>query len=122
ARSPERVGAAAAARRRRPLLGEDGRLFIIAADHTARAILKVGADPRAMADRRDLLGRILTALAQPAVDGVMATPDVMEDLLLLGALDERVAIGSMNRGGLAGSAWELDDRFTAYDVPTLLSS
>ena len=26
----------------------------------------------------------------------------------------------MNRGGLQGAAFELDDRFTAYDVPTLL--
>ncbi len=25
----------------------------------------------------------------------------------------------MNRGGLTGSSWELDDRFTAYDVPTI---
>ncbi|HKT60792.1 MAG TPA: deoxyribose-phosphate aldolase, partial [Gemmatimonadales bacterium] len=77
--------------------------------------LKVGSDPLAMADRRDLLARLLVALDQPKVDGVLAAPDVLEDLLLLGALERRVAIGSMNRGGLPGATWELDDRFTAYD-------
>jgi hypothetical protein len=115
ARTPERVAAAAAARKRRPFLANDGRVCIVAADHPARAALKVGSDPNAMANRRDLLERLLTALKQPGVDGVLAAPDVMEDLLLLGALDQRIAIGSMNRGGLAGAVWELDDRFTAYD-------
>ena len=69
-----------------------------------------------MADRRDLLERILTALDQPGVDGLLGSPDVIEDLLLLDALDEKVVIGTMNRAGLAGAAWELDDRFTAYDA------
>ncbi len=36
--------------------------------------------------------------------------------LLLGALDGKVVIGSMNRGGLAGTVFEVDDRFTAYDA------
>jgi hypothetical protein len=116
ARNPERIARAAASRRRRPLLAADGRTCIVAADHPARAALKVGSDPLAMAHRRDLLGRLLVALAQPGVDGVLGTPDVLEDLLLLGALENKVAIGSMNRGGLPGAAWELDDRFTAYDA------
>lgn len=115
ARSPERIAAAASARKRRPFLADDGRVCIIAADHPARAALKVGSDALAMANRRDLLERLLVALQQPGVDGVLAAPDVMEDLLLLGALDQRIAIGSLNRGGLPGAAWELDDRFTAYD-------
>ena len=119
ARRPERIAVAAAARRRRPLLPEDGRLCLIAADHPARAAVKVGSDPLAMARRRDLLGRLLAALAQPGVDGVLATPDVIEDLLLLEALHGRIAIGSMNRGGLPGAAWELDDRFTAYDAEAI---
>jgi hypothetical protein len=115
ARAPEKIAEAYAQRRRRPLLGDDGKLFIVAVDHTARSVLRVGSNPEAMADRRELLHRALTALAQPGVDGVLATPDIMEDLLLLGALEDRIAFASMNRGGLAGSAWELDDRFTAYD-------
>jgi hypothetical protein len=122
ARHPERIEQAAAARRRRPLLAEDGRLCLVAADHPARAAVKVGSQPLAMARRRDLLGRLLVALAQPGVDGVLGTPDIIEDLLLLDALHGRVAIGSMNRGGLPGSAWELDDRFTAYDADAIARS
>jgi hypothetical protein len=119
ARDPERIARAAATRKRRALLAGDGRTCIIAADHPARAALKVGSDPLAMARRRDLLSRLLVALAQPGVDGVLGTPDLLEDLLLLGALEGRVAIGSMNRGGLPGAAWELDDRFTAYDAESI---
>ena len=122
ARRPELIDQAAAGRRRRPLLADDGRTCIIAADHPARAALKVGSEPLAMARRRDLLGRLMVALAQPGVDGVLATPDVIEDLLLLDALDGRIAIGSMTRGGLPGAAWELDDRFTAYDADAIARS
>lgn len=72
-----------------------------------------------MADREDLLERLLTALSRPGVDGLLATPDVVEDLLLAGALEDKVVVGSMNRGGLAGSSFELDDRFTAYDAGSI---
>jgi hypothetical protein len=116
ARHPERIAQHAAARRRRPLLGDDGRLMLIAADHPARRILGVGNDAHAMADRRQLLENTVVALRRPGVDGLLATPDVLEDLLLLEELDGKVLIGSMNRGGLTGSAWELDDRFTAHDA------
>jgi hypothetical protein len=119
ARHPELIEQAAAKRKRRSLLADDGRTCIIAADHPARAALKVGSEPLAMARRRDLLGRLMVALDQPGVDGVLATPDVIEDLLLLDALEGRIAIGSMNRGGLPGAAWELDDRFTAYDADAI---
>jgi len=111
---PARISEVLRARRRRPLWTESGTLFLIAADHPARGVLKAGRDPRAMADRGELLRRVLVALERPGVDGVMATPDVVEDLALLGALDGQVVFGSMNRGGLGGSVFELDDRFTAY--------
>ena len=113
---PRAVKEAARRRRRRPLVGGDGRLFLVAADHPARGSLGVGGRAFAMADRDDLLARLCTALERPGVDGVLATPDIIEDLLLLGVLENKVVIGSMNRGGLAGSVFELDDRFTAYDV------
>nr|WP_255950010.1 deoxyribose-phosphate aldolase [Streptomyces sp. ODS25] len=112
ARHPEAVAAAAAQRTRRALLGPRQRLMIIAADHPARGALGVGERAFAMADRADLLTRLCRALARPGVDGVLAAADVLDDLLLLGALDGKVVIGSMNRGGLAGAAFELDDRFT----------
>lgn len=94
-------------------------LFIVAADHPARGAVGVGNEPLAMADRADLLRRLQQALAHPRIDGVLATPDIVEDLLLLGSLDGRAVIGSMNRSGLAGAVWELDDRFTGYDAASI---
>jgi DhnA family fructose-bisphosphate aldolase class Ia len=113
-RRPEAIAAAAQARRRRPVVGENGRLLIVAADHPARGSIDLEPGDGAMADRFDLLDRLLAALSVRTVDGVLATPDVVEDLLLLGALDDKLVFGSMNRGGIPGSAFEIDDRFTAY--------
>lgn len=106
-------------RHRRALLNSDGTLFLIAADHGARGVLAAGGDPMAMADRGELLRRLILALGHPRVDGVLATPDLVEDLALLGALDDRVVFGTMNRGGLAGATFELDDRFTSYDAQAI---
>ena len=117
---PGAIQTAAAARKRRAsLVGESGRLMIIAADHPARGALRVGEDPLAMADRGDLLRRLAIALTRPGVDGFLGTPDMVEDLLLMGALDDKVVLGSMNRGGLAGTAFEIDDRMTAYDAAAI---
>ena len=121
-RDPDAIAAAAARRRRRPWLGPSGKLVIIAADHPARGSLAAGRRPMAMASRYDLLDRILVALGRPGVDGILATADVIEDLMLLGALDERLAIGSMNRSGLPGSVFEVDDRFTAYTAGALAAA
>jgi hypothetical protein len=123
ATDPGAIGEAYVNRRRRErLLSGRGTLFLVAADHPARGALGVGADPLAMADRRSLLERLLIALANPDVDGLLATPDVVEELLLLDGLHGKIVIGSMNRGGLAGADWEIDDRFTAYDVPSIANS
>ncbi|MFF2939030.1 deoxyribose-phosphate aldolase [Streptomyces niveus] len=111
---PEAIAEAAARRARRPLLRPGGRLMIVAADHPARGALAVGNRRLAMANRADLLERLCLALSRPGVDGVLATADILDDLLLLGALEDRVVVGSMNRGGLAGAAFELDDRFTGH--------
>jgi hypothetical protein len=119
---PGRIAVALAARPRRSQLTSDGMLFIVAADHTARGMIGIPGQPRAMADRRTMLSRLLTALDNPRVDGVLASADVLEDLACLGALDGKVAVGTMNRGGLAGAVWELDDRFTAYDADHLLAA
>jgi hypothetical protein len=117
-RDPRAVAEAAARRPRRPLIGESG-LLLIAADHPARGALGVRDEAFAMGDRHELLRRIVAALERPGVDGILGTPDIIEDLLLLGALDGKVVFGSMNRGGLAGSVTELDDRFTAYDARSI---
>ncbi|OOB89545.1 class I fructose-bisphosphate aldolase [Rathayibacter sp. VKM Ac-2630] len=120
--APETVLPRVRDRVRRPLLAEDGRLFIVAADHPARGALGVRDDPTAMADRYELLARLVTALERPGVDGVLGTPDIIEDLALLGALDGKVVVGSMNRGGLKGARFEMDDRFTGYDVPGIVAA
>jgi len=54
-------------RKRRAKLTKDGKLFIVAADHTARGIISASGQPLAMADRYDLLDRLIRALAVPGV-------------------------------------------------------
>ena len=115
---PRRVAEAAAAAAPAAALARPGR----PADD------RRGRPPGARRARRAATGRwrwptaptcstaCASALDRPGVDGVLGTPDVIEDLLLLGALEGKVVIGSMNRGGLAGAAFEIDDRFTAYDA------
>ncbi len=121
--APESIAAAAAARpKRQSMVGESGRLMIIAADHTARGVLGVGGDPMAMASRFDLLDRLMVALSRPGVDGVLGTADIVEDLMLLGALDNKVVVGSMNRGGILGAVFEMDDRFTGYTPAGIVAS
>ena len=120
---PEFAWRAAQARQLRPSIAPKGKLNLLAADHPARNITRVGDDPLAMADRRGYLARIVRVLQSPQVDGVMATMDVLEDLFAIDGLfresgeasllDHRIMIASLNRGGLAGSAWELDDPMTA---------
>jgi hypothetical protein len=120
---PDAIAAAAAARRRPgSLLGDHGKLMMIACDHPARGALRVGDRGLAMGDRLDMLDRLCLALSRPGVNGVLGTPDILEDLLLLGALDDKVVVGSMNRGGLAGTTFEIDDRFTAYDAASIAAS
>jgi hypothetical protein len=120
---PERI-ADLAARRQQPkgLVGDTGRLLLVAADHPARGALRAGDDALAMGDRAELLSRMVRALERPGVDGVLGTADVIEDLLLLGALEGKVVIGSMNRGGLAGTVFEIDDRFTGYDAGSIAAA
>ena len=97
----------------RPTIRGNGRLMIVAADHPARGALAVGSRPTAMNSRTDLLDRLRAALADPGVDGVLATSDILDDLVVLGALEDKVVFSSFNRGGLAGASFELDDRMTA---------
>ncbi|MFT4008628.1 MAG: hypothetical protein QM655_01155 [Nocardioidaceae bacterium] len=117
---PGTVADAYAARKRPDgFTNADGSVFLVAADHPARGALSTGGDDLAMADRRSLLARLVEALRHPAVDGVLGTPDIVEELLLLGALEGKVVVGSMNRGGLDGATWTMDDRFTGYDAASI---
>lgn len=120
---PEAI-AAAKADRELPLqrLGVNEPVLIIAADHTARGALSAGERSMAMADRRELLDRLHLALSRPGVSGILGTADIIEDLLLLGALEGKAVFGSMNRGGIRGSDFEIDDRFTAYTAASIAAS
>ena len=122
ASDPAAVAKALQARQRRELLGADGKLMIVAADHPARAALGIGSEAMAMANREDLLERLATALENPGVDGVLATPDIIDDLALLGLLDNKIVVGSMNRGGLRGASFEMDDRFGAYSIESMVAA
>ncbi len=100
------------------------RLVFLAIDHPARRVVAAGGDKWAMADRADLLRRTALVLSQPEIDGILATPDIIDELFYLNEwvvthggddfLAEKILIGSMNRAGLADTTFELDDFITAY--------
>lgn len=121
ASEPERISRALALRPRADLAATS-RLLVIACDHPARAALGAGSDPMAMASREDLLRRCVTALSRPGVNGFLGSADLIEDLALLGALDGKLVWGSMNRIGLQGAAFEIDDRFGGYDAGGIVAA
>ena len=127
--NPDLIVSEAARRLRRSRLTRDGRLVILATDHPGRRVTNLPGDPLGMADRHSYLARALRVLLAPGCDGIMGTTDFMEDLLILNCLvresggpallDEKVLIGCMNRGGHAGVAGEIDDRFTCFTARQL---
>lgn len=80
---PETARCAAQRRMRRRQFTMDGRLNLLAADHPARRVNNIGSDPLALADRHEYLARIVRALQSAQVDGVMATMDILEEMLVL---------------------------------------
>jgi DhnA family fructose-bisphosphate aldolase class Ia len=122
---PEYPARVAKSRERRTRLTVDGKLNILAADHPARRVTSVGDNPLGMADRHDYLARIVRVLMSDVVDGVMATMDIIEDLLVLhdcfgdtAFLKNKLLIASLNRGGLAGTSWEMNDQMTGPKAAT----
>ncbi|MGH9396703.1 MAG: Cgl0159 family (beta/alpha)8-fold protein, partial [Terriglobia bacterium] len=126
---PRLVEQEARRRKRRMRLTRDGKLVLVALDHPARGITAIRGDALAMGDRFELLSRARRVLEDRDLDGVLASPDVMEELLLLnylerrrggaGFLDGRVLVGSMNRGGIAGTSFEMEDAFTGFSARRL---
>ena len=115
-RAPASLRTALLGGRRRSIPGDDGRLVILAADHTARGIVAAGGDPR----RRRIASRCSTgwcaSLALPGVDGVLASADILEELAWLGALEATLAIATMRSRRHPRRPLGADDRITAYDV------
>lgn len=101
-------------------------LVMIAADHPARGVTKIGPNNTEMGDRHEYFGRILRVLTLDRVDGIMTTPDIMDDLFIMNYLfkqlggksflDTKILIGSTNRGGLLSSPYEMYDPVTAYNI------
>jgi len=126
---PEAVYEHAAARKRRQALTRDGRLVILAADHPGRSITRSEDAPLIMGNRQQYLGRVLRVVTADDVDGIMGTPDILEDLLIADMLvqraggdsflDGKILMGSMNRGGLAGAAFEMDDKYTSFTAESI---
>jgi DhnA family fructose-bisphosphate aldolase class Ia len=79
--------------------------LVLAADHRARGVMTI----ECYADYVRAVGQAL-----PYCDGILATAQPLTDLARSGALrpDQRTYL-SINRTGLAGSAFELDDRLVA---------
>src|SRR5262249_38784230 len=123
-RQPNLAREELAKRKRRDVLAPDGRLVILAADHPARSVTRVGDRPTAMGHRLDYLGRIVRVLAASNIDGLMATSDLIDEVPLVnyyvkqrgghGFLDNKVLLGSMNRTGLSGTEHEMMDRTSSY--------
>jgi hypothetical protein len=126
---PEVIEREAKRRRKRVKLTVDGKLALVAADHPGRGVTKIRGDQLAMGDRYQLIARVRRLLEDSNLDGILATSDLLEELLILshlerrekgeGFLDDRVLVGSMNRGGLSGTAFEMDDTFTGISAERL---
>lgn len=81
------------------------RVLILAADHRARGVITIER-------YEDYLAALTAAL--PACDGILATVQPLRDLAARGAIrPDQATYLSINRTGLAGSAFELDDRMIA---------
>lgn len=78
--------------------------LVLAADHRARGVMTI-----------EHYGDYLQALreALPYCDGILATVQPLTDLARGGALAEHTTYLSINRTGLSGTAFELDDRLVA---------
>ena len=121
---PGTIHAQALARRKRANLTRDGKLVILACDHPQRGVTQSGNAPLVMGNRHEYLGRALRIITDPSLDGVMAPPDLIEELFIVdylvqqgggpSFLDDRVLVGCMQRGGIAGVVGEINDRFSAY--------
>jgi DhnA family fructose-bisphosphate aldolase class Ia len=86
------------------VLSGDHRAVVLAADHRARGIITVER-------YADYLAALRAAL--PFCDALMASAQPLADLLVDGVEPQHATLLSVNRTGLAGTAFELDDRLVA---------
>ena len=86
------------------VLASDGRAVVLAADHRARGIVTIER-------YADYLAALRAAL--PSCDALMASTQPLADLAGDGVAPGQATLLSLNRTGLAGTAFELDDRLVA---------
>ena len=86
---PEVIDREARLRKRRKRLTVDGKLAMVAVDHAGRGVTQIRNDQLAMGDRYQLLARVRRLFEDENLDGVLATSDVMDDLLILNHLERR---------------------------------
>jgi DhnA family fructose-bisphosphate aldolase class Ia len=87
------------------LFAADGRSVVLAADHRARGVMTIER-------YADYVAALQAAL--PACDAVMASAQPLADLVSSGGVRvDQATLLSINRTGLAGTAFELDDRLVA---------
>lgn len=116
---PELIKKELLGRKRRASIAPTGYLTVLAADHPARYVFT-----QEMGNRLDYAGRIVRCLIESDLDGLMATADVIEDIVLTNYiykqrhkksfLEGKVLMACVNRTGLAGLEHELMDRESAY--------
>ncbi len=119
ARLPELVRNRFISRHRRSVSGHSGRLLLIDVAGPATGVVDQEADPRSLHDRAELLRRLVLALMFPGVDGVIGAADVLEDLLLLEVLDDRLAVGAITPAGGASQDDVLSTSLVGYDAETI---
>ena len=105
------------------------RLIFAAADHNARMINEYKGNPIGLSNRREYLTRLVRMLQSDEIDGIEATPDIIEDLMILSRLRReagekeflkgKMLVGTVNRGGLKNTVWEMDDMPSCYTVERL---
>lgn len=111
--------------RRKPV--QRGECYVFAAaDHNARMINEYKGDKIGLSNRHEYLSRLARMLQSEEVDGVEAAPDIIEDLLILNYLSkkrtgkdfmaDKLIVGTVNRGGLKNTVWEMDDMCTCFTV------
>ena len=113
-------------RQPRKELAPGGKLLVLTADDAGRGVTTSADGGTGPSCRYELLARVVRVLLGGVFDGVIGTPDVLEELCLVqqvlrensgpSFLDGKAFIGSMNRGGLSGTAFEMADAYTAFNV------
>src|SRR6185503_18999665 len=104
-----------------PWPGSDGEISLVMGNSTFwRRIIPLVASLRSVTTRYEWLIGTVISRALFVSCKAMSSMDVLEDLLVIhhlilesggpALLDNRLLIASLNRGGLAGSSWEMDDQ------------